>query len=1078
MSDLDGDSKPDIVVTNRSSNTVSVFKNTSSSGTITIGSLAAKVDFTAGSDPYGVTIGDINGDGKPDIAVVNLSGNSVSILTNTSTLGTISTGSFAAHVDFTTGSSPCYVAIGDIDGDGKLDFVVTDQTSNTISVFRNIRTSSSITTSSFASKVDLITGSSPVGVAIGDLDGDGKPDIVVTNYTGNTISIFRNANSEPISIASFTPSSGIAGSAVTINGTRFGTTQETSTVKFGTTVASVTSWSDTQIIATVPTLAAGNYTISVATSGGAANSSTQFIVNPPAPTVTSFTPSSDIVGSSVTINGTNFGATQGASTVKFGTTIASITSWSDTQIIATVPTLTSGNYTIYVTAIGGTASSATQFTVGSASIVPTITSLNTYSGLIGSTVTITGTNFSPTPTNNIVWFGAVKATVTSATSTSLNVTIPTGVTYQPITVTVNGLTAYSSKPFNVTFPSSGVIIATSFATKFDLSCGTNPYEVVLGDIDGDGKPDLAVVNTGTSSFSVFRNISSSGSITSSSFAASVDFSTGGNPEGIAMGDIDGDGKLDIVVSNYGSNSFSVFRNISTSGSITSGSFASSVDFSTGSNPGCVVIGDIDWDGKPDIVVANTANTFSIFRNTSTLGSITTSSFATPINFSFGLNTFGIALGDIDGDGKLDIAFTNWTQEKKVSILRNTSTSGSISFDPKVDFTTGTNPYSVAFGDIDSDSKPDLVVANQLSSTVSVFINTSTSGSITASSFTSSIDFATGSNPRGIKFGDIDGDGKPDLIVANQFSWTVSVFRNISTTGSFTTGSLEAKVDLATGENPYGIAVGDIDGDGKPDIATANNTSNSISILRNIVPLPPPPTITSFTPTSAIVGKEVTITGTNFGSTQATSTIKFGSTIATATSWSATQIVTAVPTLTVGNYTISVTTPGGTANSSSQFTVPVCNKPTIRKKGGINILICQTPNATSYQWYLNDNAIVGAMKQFYVARKNYGNYSVQVVETSGCDGQSNAMAITTSSLVSVYPNPVEKEFNLDLEFEQVGKVTIRLVNSIGIVKRFITVNKSDETQTFPIDVGALEKGVYFIRIEVNGEEIDSQKIVIL
>ena len=94
----------------------------------------------------------------------------------------------------------------------------------------------------------------------------------------------------------------------------------------------------------------------------------------------------------------------------------------------------------------------------------------------------------------MVWRGTGNGY--TATSTSLSVTVPIGTNYQPITVTdiTTGLTAYSNAPFIVTFPSSQVIDATAFASTVDFATGTNPYNVVIGDIDGDGKPDLVVTN--------------------------------------------------------------------------------------------------------------------------------------------------------------------------------------------------------------------------------------------------------------------------------------------------------------------------------------------------------------------------------------------------------------------------------------------------------------------------------------------------------------------------------------------------------------------------------------------------------
>ena len=140
--------------------------------------------------------------------------------------------------------------------------------------------------------------------------------------------------------------------------------------------------------------------------------------------------------------------------------------------------------------------------------------------------------------------------------------------------------------------------------------GTNPQSIALGDLDGDGKPDLAVANLSSNTVSVYRNTSSSGSIGIGSFATKVDFITGFIPRSVAIGDLDGDGKLDLAIANYGSATVSVFRNTSSSGSIGSGSFAPNVDFPTGTGPHSVALGDLDGDGKPELAVANSGSNVS------------------------------------------------------------------------------------------------------------------------------------------------------------------------------------------------------------------------------------------------------------------------------------------------------------------------------------------------------------------------------------------------------------------------------------------------------------------------------------
>ena len=545
---------------------------------------------------------------------------------------------------------------------------------------------------------------------------------------------------------------------------------------------------------------------------------------------------------------------------------------------------------------------------------PTIINLSPVSGAVGTAVTITGTNFSSTIVNNIVWFGGVKAIVTSATATSLTTTVPVGATHSPIRVLVNGLIAESPKAFNITF-TGGVISTASIAPKVDFSTGSYPSSVSIGDLDGDGKLDMAVVNYSSNTLSVYRNTSATGSITSSSFGAKVDFATGDNPSSVSIGDLDGDGKLDMAVENRGANTVSVFRNTSTSGSITSSSFATKVDFVTGSLPSGVSLGDIDGDGKLDMAVVNsTSQTVSVFRNTSTSGTIDANSFATKVDFATGVNSNRVSIGDLDGDGKLDMAVTDYNSNT-VSVFRNTSTSGSIttsSFAPKVDFATGLGPSSVSIGDLDGDGKLDMAVVNWSSNTVSVYRNTSTSGSITSSSFEAKIDFVTGLGPRNVSIGDLDGDGKLDMAVVNIDANTVSVFRNTSATGSITSSSFGAKVDFATGVSPISVSLGDLDGDGKLDMAVANHSSNTVSVFRNIGL---PPTITNISPTSGPIGTTVTITGTNF--TGATA-VSFGGTAAASYSVvSATSITAVVASGTTG--TISVITPGGTATSSGTFT---------------------------------------------------------------------------------------------------------------------------------------------------------------
>ncbi len=594
--------------------------------------------------------------------------------------------------------------------------------------------------------------------------------------------------------------------------------------------------------------------------------------------------------------------------------------------------------------------------------LPAITSFSPASGAIGSSVTIVGAGFNAAANQNVVFFGATQATVVAASTTSLSVIVPVGATFQYLSVTnlaVN-LTAYSAKPFIVTL--AGHI---AFLPKQDFAtgaAGTQSLTVSVGDLDGDGKSDLAVINLWRSMVSVFHNTSAIGTV---SFASKVDFSTDANASSVFFGDIDGDGKPDLVVTNDVSNSLSVLLNTSSSGSI---SFASKIDFTTGSDPISVSIGDIDGDGKLDLAIANhSSNSISVLRNTSNSGII---NFAAKVDFTTGSSPYSLCIGDLDGDGKPDLSIAN-SNSNTVSLLRNTSSIGSISFASKIDFTTGAYPTSVSIGDIDGDGKPDLAVVNYNSTnTVSLFHNISSVGAI---SFAGKVDFATAVYPYSASIGDIDGDGKPDLAVAAE-GGMASVFRNTSILGTI---SFTSRIDFIAGTSPISLSIGDVDGDGRPDLAVADYNNNTVSILQQT----PAPTITSFSPTSGDPGTLVTITGTNLGSTTA---FTIGGTTAIVVSNDGTTLVGLVmPGSSTG--TVSVTTAGGSATGSGSFTVTPTPYPSLQQGNklvgtgaigsasqGYSIAI-SSDGSTAIVGGVDDNSSIGAA---WVYKRSSGVWSQQ------------------------------------------------------------------------------------------------------
>ncbi len=563
----------------------------------------------------------------------------------------------------------------------------------------------------------------------------------------------------------------------------------------------------------------GTYAVIVTNVAGMATSSNALLTITPSPPVITMQPANQmsVVGETAMFtvvaigntplfyqwnyNGTNIG----------GATNAILT-------LTNVQLAQAGNYAVAVSnVLGSTTSSNATLNVYT---VPVITSFSPPSGAAGTVVNINGLSFDPTPGNNIVYFGAVQATVTAASVTNLVVTVPAGATYAPITETVNGLTAYADAPFLPTFASGGTLGSSSFGPQVNLGAGNGPARVAIGDLDGDGKPDVVVANVYDGSIWIYRNISTNGVLSANSFAPPVILAIGGGTDstwGLALADLTGNGRLDIVVANRNFNMVSIFQNFCTFGNITTNSFGTRVDLPVAGVPSSVAVADLDGDGKPDIITTDQAsNVISVLKNIGTSGTITTNSFGAPINFAVGPGPMFMAIADLDVDGKPDVVTVNGGDNNNaVSVLRNISTVGNIAFAPTVNFPGLPSSRELAIGDLDGDGKPDLAVSSfNNGQAVSIYWNTSTPGGITTNSFAPHVDFAVGGWGNTVAIGDLDGDGKPDVVVSAQLPDHLSFFRNISTVGSITTNSFAPRVDLAAGYNPNGIAIGDLDGDGR------------------------------------------------------------------------------------------------------------------------------------------------------------------------------------------------------------------------------------------------------------------------
>ncbi|PYT87372.1 MAG: hypothetical protein DMG36_25435 [Acidobacteria bacterium] len=239
-------------------------------------------------------------------------------------------------------------------------------------------------------------------------------------------------------ISSLSPNYGPPGTVVTVSGTHFGASQGASVLKFGTYAATPTSWSDTQIVAPVASnMPNGKVYPDVVVGGLDTYSAPPFTVGTP-PIISGVSPAYGLPGTVVTFTGSNFGATRGSSTFSFGSTAATPTSWSDTQIVAPVPNMANGK--VYPNAIVGGLNtiSAPPFTVATP---PTISSLSPTSGPVGTVVTITGTLFGSTQGSSAVAFNGASATPSSWSNTSIVAAVPAGAMTGNVVVTANGVSS-------------------------------------------------------------------------------------------------------------------------------------------------------------------------------------------------------------------------------------------------------------------------------------------------------------------------------------------------------------------------------------------------------------------------------------------------------------------------------------------------------------------------------------------------------------------------------------------------------------------------------------------------------------
>jgi FG-GAP-like repeat/Concanavalin A-like lectin/glucanases superfamily/PASTA domain len=287
-----------------------------------------------------------------------------------------------------------------------------------------------------------------------------------------------------------------------------------------------------------------------------------------------------------------------------------------------------------------------------------------------------------------------------------------------------------------------------FGPQRAYQAGGDPRAIAIGDLNRDGRPDLVTVSADADKVSVRLNGGDG------TFAEARSYSDPGGPVAVAIGDLNGDGGPDVVTANRTSH-------VSVLLSRGNGTLQSVRQSRSGLEPVSVAVGDLNADGRPDLVTANLeANSVSLLLN---LGG---GRFGPRprINLPVGRSPTDVAIGDLNGDGRPDIVTSN-LDANTVSVLLN---GGDGNFRARNDYSAGGDPRSLAIADLDGDGRPDIVTVNAQASTASVLRNDGNGVPQPAR------DYAVGSRPVSVATSDLNGDGRPDVAAAGLDADAVSV----------------------------------------------------------------------------------------------------------------------------------------------------------------------------------------------------------------------------------------------------------------------------------------------------------------
>ncbi|HEY4905691.1 MAG TPA: FG-GAP-like repeat-containing protein [Candidatus Sulfotelmatobacter sp.] len=773
--------------------------------------------YAVGTNPQAVAVGDFNNDGILDMAVVNSGSNNVSVL-----LGN-GDGTFTAKPPaLTTGSTPYGIVAGDFDGDGNLDLAVTNSGSNSVSVFMGHGDGT------FGAGTSTAVGTTPQGIAVADFNGDGNLDLVVANSVASTYQLLlgNGAGTFAAQTAHNTlvngPTSIVVGDFNNDGHPDFAIACKSSTAS--------------EVVVLLNTAAAlGTFTLSAAPVTGIPVSITAGDFDGDGNldlAVASQPISPSIQGTVNVLYGSPTGAFGNLATYDIGSSPG--ISSSPTSV-ATGHFTNSGKLDLVVTAgndntLNLLAGNGSRI-LGFGAEVKFGTGATPYSAVVG--------DFNNDGKSDVIVAnsGAASASVLLGNgngSFQTRVDAPAGPNVNAVVVgDFNGdgvpdLAFANGDCSGCSANSISVILGNNDGTfkapnTYSTTIGTadvDTYALVTADFDGDGVLDIAAVNNATNQVAILLGDGHG------AFSLLNEYSVGTAPAAITVGDFNQDGIPDLVVANNGSSSISVLIGNG------DGTFKTAVPYTVGSGPFAVARGNFNADSFPDLVVVNeTGATITILLNNGDGTFTSTHTYAT------GLSAPGsVAVGTFNADSNLDLAIGDTGSAKVAIFLGN----GDGSFSAAVPYATGANVYSLVAHDFNADGFTDLAFAGQVKTagTVNVAGLLTGKGDGTFNTGTVTL-FPVGAEAtaeaQSIAWGDFNNDGAPDVVVANGLSSTASVLLN--------SGGTQMSLGSSAGNPSYGTPL-TFTATIAPSVPGAGTLTGTVTFENGSTPLGPAAAITN------------------------------------------------------------------------------------------------------------------------------------------------------------------------------------------------------------------------------------------